>query len=327
MSPLTRESWTEGDLDSLIPQELDFQEFKGSGWLDVDGSVSGHFLINYSKQLSAFANAGGGTLFIGIDDRGQIDGGVQIDMKHGGMRSWLEDVTPGAVDPPLGTFNVFEVTGDSGRIGPGRAVYVVEIPASEQAPHQAMDHRYYLRIAGKSRPMSHLHVRDVLRRTMTPQVDLVRLGPFEEPEYDPTDPRGPRVLLSVRAFLLNEGRTTARHVGGELILPRPLVSQTCRERTLGYEGVRLTQSPGELRFFKYYPTPLFPTQEAFFQRVWFTVHQGNLAVWASGRGSLKWRVYADDAPPRTGETDLRSFRIVRNAMNWVQQQAEQPKPG
>jgi hypothetical protein len=322
VSPRTREFWTESDLLALDPQEMDFQEFKASAFLDDGGTVSGHFAILYSKQVSAFANGAGGRLFLGIDDAGHIDGGVRTTLKSGGVRAWLEDVTPNAVEPPLRSFNVFEVLGDGradSRIGVGHAVYVVEIPASENAPHQAMDHRYYLRIAGKSRPMGHVHVQDVLRRTLTPSVTLERIGPFGEAEADEGDARGPRVLLSVRAFLRNTGRTMAGHVGGELVLPRPLVSQVCRERTLSHSGMQITQRPGELSFFKYLPTPLFPTQELFFQRVWFTVHGGNLGLWEGGGGRLRWRVYADDAPPATGELDLSTFRAVRRAMGWVRQ--------
>ena len=321
------ETWTEATLRGIAPGEYDFQEFKASAWLNGDGEVVPNFLGNYSKQLSAFANGAGGRLFIGLDDRGTVDGGVPIHLKSGGIRAWLEDVTPGAIDPPLTGFNVYEVRGDASplsRIHEGHAVYVVEIPSSDGAPHQALDHRYYLRIAGKSRPMGHVHIQDVLQRTRHPQVELTRLGPFGEPEYDLSDPRGPRVLISFRAFLKNHGRNLATHTGGEILLPRPFVNTTSRTRMLGYEGIRLTQRPGELVFFKYLPTPLFPTQETFFQRVWVSLHAGNRAFVKGEKGVLRWRVYADDAPPRTGTEDLWKFRVVRRAVRWLDRQIAGP---
>ena len=313
--------WTEQALRDLSPNEHDFQEFKSTPWLVQDGEVSPSFLGYYSKQISAFANGAGGRLFIGIDDFGRIDGGVPVGLKGGGVRAWLEDVTPGSVDPPLQRFNVFEVLGDddeSSQIAADHAVYVVEIPRSASAPHQAMDNRYYLRIAGKSRPMGHVHIQDVLRRTHHPTVVLSGLGPFGEPEYGEDDPRGPSVLISLRAFLQNEGRRMARHVGGEMILPRMFVNSDARARMLDYKGIRLTQSPGELTFFKYYPTPLFPTQEVFFQRVWIALHAGNLANLRSDRGAMRWRIYADDAPPREGSDDLWRFKVVRRAARWLE---------
>jgi hypothetical protein len=328
MPPERAPGWTEADLAELGPGEHDFREYKESAFLDRGGEVAGDFLASLSKQVSAFGNGGGGVLILGVDDRGRVDGGVRTSLKSGGVRAWLEDVIPNCVDPPLPAFNVFEVlpASDASSILPGHAVYVLELPSSDAAPHQALDHRYYLRIAGKSRPMGHVHVQDVLRRTRTPRVALTNLGPFGDPEPDPDDPRGPRVLLSLRAFVRNEGRSLARHVGGELVLPRPCVNTIARERMLSYDGVRLTQSPGDLTFFKYLGTPLFPTQETFFQRVWIAVHQGNLALLERGRAELRHRVYADDAPPREGTVALWSFPVVRRAARWVQRQARAKKP-
>lgn len=314
------EIWNEAALRALVPGEHDFQEFKGSAWLDHDGEISPSFLPLYSKQLSAFANGAGGRLLIGIDDLGEIDGGVSVDLKSGGLRGWLEDVTPGAIDPPLTGFNVFEVRSDQSmrsRLAPGRAVYVIEIPRSDSAPHQATDHRYYLRIAGKSRPMGHVHIQDVLRRTRHPQVVLEKLGPYGEPEFDEEDPRGPRALVSLRAYVKNVGPTLAHHVGGEMILPRMFVNNTARTRMLENDGIRLTQTPGELSFFKYYPSPLFPSQQSFFQRVWIGIHAGNRALLEGERGQIRWTIYADDAPPLAGSDDLWRFKVVRRAARWV----------
>jgi hypothetical protein len=320
-----RKAWTESEVAALGPGEYDFREFKGSHFLAEHGEVHGSFLTNYAKQVSAFANGAGGTIFIGVDDRGCIDGGLPVDLKSGGLRAWLEDVTPGAVDPPLAAFNVFEVRSDGtpgSAIRPGHAVFVVEVPSSDSAPHQALDHRYYLRIAGKSRPMGHVHVGDVLRRTRHPVVDLVRLGPYGEPEYDVSDPRGPRVLVSLRAFLHNTGRNLGHHVGGEIILPRPLVNSVCRQRMLDYDGILFTQKPGELVFFKYHPSPLFPGQQAFFQRVWIAIHANNIGLLNSG-GALTSRIWADDAEPKVGAVPLNTFRVVRRAMAWVEHQGRQ----
>ncbi len=320
MSDLLPAIWTEATLRDLVPGEHDFQEFKASPWLDDAGEISPSFASLYSKQLSAFANGAGGRLFIGIDDLGRIDGGVRVDLKSGGLRGWLEDVTSGAIEPPLTGFNIFEVRSDGSsrsRLAPGRAVYVIEIPSSDSAPHQAMDHRYYLRIAGKSRPMGHVHIQDVLRRTRHPQVSLDKLGPFGEPEFDDSDPRGPRVLISLRAFLRNTGPKMAHHVGGEMILPRMFVNSEARTRMLSSDGIRLTQSPGELTFFKYYPSPLFPTQETFFQQIWFALHAGNRNLVESERGQVRWKIYADDAPPVAGSDDLWRFKVVRRAARWL----------
>jgi len=314
--------WTEAVLEALSPTEHDFQEFKGARFVCEGGKLSHHFQPNLSKQLSAFANGAGGRIFLGLDDDGVVDGGVPMELKGGGTRAWLEDIIPGSVDPPLRNFNVFEVPwpgpGVSTRLREGCAIYVLEIPASDEAPHQAVDHRYYLRIAGKSRPMGHVHIQDVLRRTRHPVIDIARISPYGSPEHQVDDPRGPKVVLGFRAFVANRGRNLATHVGVEVSLPRTLVNSEIRGRILGSaDRVHLTQKPGQLTFFRYHPTPLFPSQEIFFLQIWIALHSGNADLFRRGRDKLRWRVYADDAPAREGEAPLKRFSVVRRSLRWL----------
>lgn len=312
-------SWTEDDVARLGPDEHDFQEFKGTAWLWDQGQLSPTFPIDLSKQVSAFANGAGGRILLGVDDHGDIDGGVPVDLKKGGTRSWLEDIVPGLVDPALSKFNVHEVPsqGEGSRIRPGCAVYVIEIASSESAPHQSLDHRYYLRIAGKSRPMGHVHVQDVLRRTTHPAVHLRRIAPFGAEQRVTTDPRGPKVLFSFRAYLENTGRTLANHVGCEIVLPRPVVNREARQRTLEAADVSLTQRPGTVNFFRYHPNPVFPSQDLVFVQFWVAVHRGNVDAVRSGAARVRWRIYADDAPVREGEVSLLDFAVVREAVAWI----------
>ncbi|MEQ1507823.1 MAG: ATP-binding protein [Myxococcota bacterium] len=305
-------------LVALEPHEHDFQEFKGGAWLlDEDGQVQAHFLIALSKQVSAFANGGGGRVYLGIDDRGQIDGGVPVALK-GGTRAWLEDLVPQSVDPPLRRCNVFEVPPEdaASRIRPGHAVYVLDIPSSDDAPHQSKDNRYYLRIAGKSRPMGHLHVQDVLRRTRHPQMALSRLSPYGEPELVTTDPRGPVAFVQLRAFVVNTGRTLANHVGVELVVPRPFAGAEVRRRMREAGESQYSQTPGQVTFFRYHPTPVFPSQEVFTIAVWVMLHRNNLALAKAG-ATLGSVIYADDAAPVRGSRELRSFQVVQKALGWL----------
>lgn len=312
------DTWTEQRLCELAPGEYDFQEFKGAAWLVDQGKVASHFLGALSKQLSAFANASGGRLFIGLNDDGQIDGGVPIDLKRGGIRAWLEDVIPGSVEPSLRDFNVFEVpcAGADSAITPGHAVYVVDIQASGHAPHMAADRRYYLRIAGKSRPMSNVHVQDIVRRTNTPEVRLARFAPFGHAEYDESDPRGPRAFVCFQLFVKNHGRRLAKHVGVELKIPRAMISGAVRERISSHADVQISQTPGQVIVFRYHPAPVFPDQEICVIRIWVGVHAGNLDAIRGGK-AVTWVIYADDALPETGARPLNTFRIVKKTIKGV----------
>lgn len=309
--------WTVADLVDLDRDEHDYQEFKSTPFLEKDGEVAPGFIQRLSKQLSAFANGQGGRLFLGIDDQGAIDGGISTDLKGGGVREWLEDVIPGCVEPPLRVFNVFEVRGGpEDGFGPGRAVYVVEVPPSDDAPHQAQDYRYYLRIAGKSRPMGHLNVEDVSRRTRTPRVVISRIAPYGDPEPVLDDPRGPKVHVCFQAFVANEGRVMAHHVGGEFLIPRPLVNRTLRGRLID-DGVQLTQTPSLLHVFRYHGTPVFPGQEVPLLRCWVGIHANNVDAVSAGQAVLGWRVYADDAPVRKGDRPFNAYGVVRDGVHWL----------
>jgi hypothetical protein len=319
---MSTERWTEEAVAALGPDEYDFQEFKGAGWLWLDGAVNPEFHVALSKQLSAFGNGAGGRIVIGVDDAGQIDGGVPVDARRGGTRAWLEDVAATLTDPPLGRFNVYEVlgVGPETRIKPGHAVYVLEVHPSDAAPHQALDHRYYLRIAGKSRPMGHVHVQDVLRRTRHPAVHVKRLAPYGPDERLTDDPRGPKALVALRIYLENRGRRLARHVGLEVVLPRPLVNREVRKRTLEAGDARLTQRPGHVHFFRYHDQPLFPSQDVCFFTFWVALHGGNRDAVVNGTADVAWRIYADDAPAREGRQRLDDFAVVREALDWLQRQ-------
>ncbi len=323
------EPWTLDRLAALDPHEYDFQEFKGAAYLWDDGQrrLRSDFLDNVSKQVSAFATAAGGRLFLGLDDDGRPDGGVPVGVRPNGTREWLEDALPGTVVPPLRRFNVFEVP-----VGPGaeRAIYVVEIPRSDDAPHQARDHRYYLRIAGKSRPMAHHHVLDVLARSRHPHVVVSRVDPYGEPELLESDPRGPKAMVRLRALLMNRGKTLARHVGCEFVVPRYAVNTESRRRTLeGHGAVRLMQRSGEVVFLFYSPVPVFPTQEVLFGEVWIALHGANLHHYAAGKVVVRWRVFADEAPVREGQVDVSVYMTVQRGLRLVEdaRRAPQGPPG
>lgn len=325
-SEMGQRVWREESLLALESDEHDFQEFKGSALLAEGGTLNGAFLATLSKQVSAFANGAGGRLFIGLDDHGRPDGGVPTQLIRGGTRAWLEDVIGASVDPPLQRFNVFEVPSHGGAdslILPDHAVYVIDLPASERAPHQASDYRYYLRIAGKSRPMGHVHVQDVLRRTQHPVVCVDRVTPYGS-VLSLEEARGQVKLLCLQIFVVNRGQHMAQHVGIELILPRALVGGLARQRSLSAGDLSLSQRPGELIFFRYHPSPVFPSQKLRFARVWVALHAHNARAIRSQGAGLSWRLYADDAPPSTGHAPLWRFAQTRLALRGLKRTARAP---
>jgi hypothetical protein len=179
-------NWTEEeDLLELIntqTQESITLDYKDSAALQKTQSRK----TEISKDVSAFANSAGGTIVYGIsedpNDRhfpGSIDSGCDpsdITME------WLEQVINSNIQRRIDGLKINQV--HLRKTHPGRVAYVVYIPQSNRAPHQAADKRFYKRYNFESVPMEEYEVRDVaLRRVgpdLTVKVKMKRPSPREE---------------------------------------------------------------------------------------------------------------------------------------------------
>lgn len=206
------DEWNESYILNLPPGEHDWLEFKGSMSLDFDlPNVKIDNVLNVlSKQISAFANSGGGTLIYGVTDSSviprEIDlGGISLNLRSNSTKEWLEDIIPNIVEFPLVDFNVYVITKQNeSQILEGRGIFLISINDSEQAPHQARDNKYYARIGGKSKPISHRFVMDIIGRSKHPDMDPQFLFQKDKEDND--------VYLEV--FVFNGGRVYAGYVNG-----------------------------------------------------------------------------------------------------------------
>jgi hypothetical protein len=219
----TAAEWNEEDLLNLPQGEHDWLEFKSSKLLDLNltGVNQSSVLDELSKQLSAFANSGGGTIVYGIQDTPigvprtiDPDGGVSVSVKNG-TKEWLEDVIPNLVEFPLMSFNVYVITRSSAASGiaAGKGIFLVDVADSESAPHQASDKKYYARVGGKSRPIGHRLVTDIFGRTKYPKFEMLcSVVPKEKrSEHENRD--------AVRFFCRNSGKVFANYVNGFIYVP------------------------------------------------------------------------------------------------------------
>jgi hypothetical protein len=128
--------------------------------------------------------------------------------------------------------------------------------------------------------------------------------------------------LRFQLFIANTGQHLAQHVGYELILPRPFVIRKVRQRMGAYPEICISQSPGDVTFFRYHSVPLFPRQEIKAMQIWLALHQHNAAAVANNDAHVAWRVFADDALPQTGRMPLSRFGVVRDGLNWLSRRRE-----
>jgi hypothetical protein len=190
--------WTEAELQRLIDDgepETNQREYKAAGALD--GSQGKKAEI--SKDVSAMANAAGGTIIYGIAEDSQgipshIDG---VDPTAFSVE-WLDSVIRSNIQPPINGLLIEKVP-----LADGKVAYVVEVPqATSRAPHMAKDNRYHWRANATTAAMEDFQVRDVMRRATTPVLTL-------DVQISKPYSFGPSKRVSVKAALGNEADVPA----------------------------------------------------------------------------------------------------------------------
>jgi hypothetical protein len=171
--------WDEEYVKQLPIDEFDWLDFKANPWLNIRG---GGCLEELSKYVSAYANFDGGYLIIGVHDPRKkgaivIDGGVRVDLVQGGIDSWLEDKIPNLADATLNRLEVraLHAKESGSAITPGCCLIIIHVPASESAPHQATNHKYYTRLSSKLSSLRHRAIMDIAGRRKHPTVKVVNI--------------------------------------------------------------------------------------------------------------------------------------------------------
>ena len=155
----------------LPPEENDRWEFKSALKL-VDQN---RFSSELGKQVSAFANSGGGNLVIGINDKTRdVEPCERIIKGRQSTKDWLSTKVESSVDYPIRHFRVHEIPC---AIDQTKSIYVVEVDDSPAAPHQAKEDRvYYYRTDGHSKPAPHFHVELLCNRVTKAVLEIEEIS-------------------------------------------------------------------------------------------------------------------------------------------------------
>lgn len=162
--------WTLDQLNELIENQiqesltLDYKDSRSLG--KNDGKKN-----EISKDVSAFANSAGGVIIYGIQEENHlpkcIDEGVDPNEIS---KEWIEQIIDSRIQRKIDDIQIHSIPVKSDF---SRVVYVVEIPQSFRAPHQASDKKFYKRYNFKSQPMEEYEIRDVSRRSETPKLAII----------------------------------------------------------------------------------------------------------------------------------------------------------
>lgn len=317
--PKDPQDWDESDLQSLIASQTEESiqlDYKRSESLDkTDGKKN-----EMSKDVSSFANSGGGTIIYGIAENegpppnipDHLDG-VDPSIYS---KEWLEQVLNSRVKPRIDgmLINPVNLTGESS----GQVAYVVSIPQGSTA-HQASDHKYYKRFNFESAPMEHYEILDVMNRTLQPKVTAAVSTKNRSPEQGYGNQN--RVLATLSVRLLNIGQVVAEKVSIQFWIPDGYDIRGGIENIVQKDRRSFQRNGVMCKEFLYYHKqklglyPLFPgTDEdildgnyAYIQLSLFANNEDN-----SRLQSLSWVVNADKSPPVEGSITMYDLFFSEN---------------
>ena len=214
--------WNENDLLSLIKEgeqeslTMDYKQCDALG--KTDGKKR-----EISKDVSSFANSAGGTIVYGVVENGHVPTALDVGFDPNDIsKEWLEQVVNSSIHRKIDGVRINQVRLDNSK--PGKVAYVVYVPQSTRAPHQAADKKFYKRYNFESVPMEEYEVRDVMRRLETPDLrpslSFKKDSPMLEWPLDlgggPMDARHDDVRIF--GIVQNDGAVPAEYVVMEIFI-------------------------------------------------------------------------------------------------------------
>ncbi len=202
--------WTKQRLDQMIADGV--EEYAGLDYKRADslGKSDGK-KTEVSKDVSSFANSGGGVLVYGIaefadEPRKHLPERLDPIQRNEISKEWLDQVIQ-SIQPRIEGVVIHPVTISE---ADNTVCYVVEVPQSHTA-HMARDHRYHKRHNFTTAQMEDYEVRDVMNRRTHPNI---KASIFINRKTDRFKPEG-----TILVRLENIGRVLAKSVMVELEVP------------------------------------------------------------------------------------------------------------
>ncbi|MEM5372839.1 ATP-binding protein [Paraburkholderia azotifigens] len=262
----------------------------------------------FVKDVTAFANAGGGTIIIGVaenrDGARNTASGFEPVTNAKITVDQLTSIVRSNSDPVFNAFRIRCLDHSNGRI------FVIEIDQADTAHQNRLDQKYYQRTGTVSEGMYDFAIRDVMNRRTKPRVS-VRLA-FEWLQRQP-DLHSYRVSPVIE----NEGHLSARHWSLYVALPEKVCSYNGHYGShVLREQRRIRHANVEYRQWEYQSgiapanpngVPLLPGQrlqcglaDGYGELLLNVTHNGYGDLIRLGGPPLRWTMFVDDCPRQDG---------------------------
>lgn len=227
--PLTKPPWeweqvdVQELIDNKIPEDLHI-EYKGSTLLaKIPQAEKENCTLKLTKEVSAFNNADGGVIVIGVVEGeeggknypGDFDGGTDESQFS---KTWLVQIISSNISPSISDLRVkpVKLSGEC----EGKVAYVVWVPKGTVAV-QAKDLRYYQRVEDQSLPMRGFQVQDVNNRSIGPDLRLSFVLPQGQSNNNLTRAGGTeyKTPFPVAVVATNLSDTVAEFASFTIIVP------------------------------------------------------------------------------------------------------------
>jgi hypothetical protein len=277
-------------------------EFKDGAKLDKWSDKAKSDLI---ADVTAFANAGGGTLIIGLSedqrDNKNYAGGISPVMDPKMTQDRLREIIVSNTDPVLSGFSITHIPANGG------AIFVINIEEGYTAYQNTCDRKFYGRIDASAQPMYCFAIRDVMNRRTRPHVT----ASFKTRDVTIQQTQHQYALVGQ---LKNEGNLTANHWALRVAIPEvigthdgrmwPYMKQNGESRIGGvrYAWYRFLSERPDGQTLRILPGETLNLREAFSESAELLLSVGNAAqmrIMQHGP-AVYWELFVDDAPKQDG---------------------------
>lgn len=313
------------DIERLIADavvENTSLEYKSG--IDINGKKD--WRRELAKDVSAMANANGGTIIFGLCEVRE-DGKPALPKLITPLdaatisKERLEQVIYSNISPKIEGIEILTLTVDAAR--PDEVVYVVNIPQGTTAHQNTISHKYYKRRNATIDAMEDYEIRDIMNRNTVPNIELVFeierrdpvqafvIQPVYHPELRTVIPQRIPQTESVYALCckpVNTGNVIAENLHYFIELPEVLVknrdSFDIVKRENGYITIHRENlycdilegsTPQNIKFGNPRIVPVLPNTTGVYKHIILS----ELADFNS-RAEIRWKLNADCAPQKSG---------------------------